>query len=330
MLSGLTAEGVREIVGDETCAALMLQLGTEHVASWPIVSPEGELIGAISLVLGDSGRSFSQEDLELAQALGARAGLHITNARLYAERTRIARALQASLLPRALPEIEGVELASVFLPAGQEVRVGGDFLDVFASGEQAWGAIIGDVAGKGAEAAAVTGIARTALRTAALLDPSPHANLAVLNQLLIADSATSRYLTAVSARLVRDGDKLRVTVASGGHPTPLVLRANGTVEQIVGAQGPLLGVFPGAGYVETDVTLVPGELMLLYTDGVTETRTGDQAVNERRLRATLEDCSGRVSEEVAGAVRAFALALHEGEARDDIAALVIRACSQEV
>jgi serine phosphatase RsbU (regulator of sigma subunit)/PAS domain-containing protein len=329
LLTGLTPENLREIVGDETCARWMAQLGTEHVASWPILSPEGELIGAVSLVLGDSGRSFSHEDLELARALGSRAGLHITNARLYTEHSRIARALQASLLPRALPDIAGVELASVFLPAGQEVSVGGDFLDVFTSGEGAWGAIIGDVAGKGAEAAAVTGIARTALRTAALVDPSPRSNLAVLNELLLADPATARYLTAVSTRLVRDGDNLSITVASAGHPTPLVLRADGTVEQIVDAQGPLVGVFAGVRYIETEVTLVPGELMLLYTDGVTETRTGDQEFNDGKLRVTLGRCAGRRAHEVADAVRAFALALHEGEARDDIAALIIRSCQTE-
>lgn len=149
---------------------------------------------------------------------------------------------------RELPEIPGVELASAFLPAGDEAIVGGDFFDVFASADGMWTAILGEVSGRGAEAAAITAAARHTLRAAALVEPVPAANLALLNRVLTADLAGGAYCTVVHARLCPGPDGLSVRLANGGHLPPLVLRANGNVESLSGGHGPLVGMFADATF----------------------------------------------------------------------------------
>jgi len=303
---------------------LLERLGIRHFGTWPIPSPQGEVIGALSLILGDSGRRFSDDDLVLAQTLATRAGLHITNARLYTERSEIAQTLQASLLPRELPEVPGIEVASVFLPAGDQNMVGGDFFDVFESGDGVWTAILGDVSGKGAKAAAITAAARHTLRAAALVDPQPAANLALLNRVLAADLAVSEFCTIVDARLCPGRDALTVRLANGGHPAALVLRDSGSVEEVSAGRGPLVGILPDAKFEDTELELGPGELLLLYTDGVTEVRTSDIALGERELVSTLAAQRGRSAGDVAEAIKRGALGLQSGVARDDIAVLAIR------
>lgn len=132
----VTPEDLAAIAGDQDRLEMLRQLGVRHLGTWPVPGPNGQVLGALSLVLGDPGRRFTDGDLELAAALATRAGLHITNARLYTERSEIARILQAGLLPRALPDVPGVEVASAFVAAGVANLVGGDFLDVFADGDR--------------------------------------------------------------------------------------------------------------------------------------------------------------------------------------------------
>jgi PAS domain S-box-containing protein len=304
---------------------LLERLGIRHLGTWPIPSPDGNVaIGTLSLIMGDSGRRFAQEDLQLAQTVATRAGLHLTNARLHTERSEIARTLQDSLLPRELPVIPGVDLASAFLPAGDENVVGGDFFDVFANGDGVWTAILGDVSGKGAAAAAITAAARHTLRAAALIDPAPAANLALLNRVLVADRRPAEFCTVVQARVCPGADGLTVRLANGGHPPALILRADGSVEPVEAGRGPLVGVVEDAAFRETDVELARDDLLLLYTDGVTEVRTSDLSLGPRQLIATLADQRGRAARDVVEAVTASALRLQQGTARDDIALLAIR------
>lgn len=328
VVTDVTAEQLALIAPASEYQELFGRLGIRHFASWPIRAPDGSIIGALSLVLGDSGRRFAPDDLQIARTVATRAGLHLANARLYSERTEIARTLQASLLPRELPAIPGADLAAAFLPAGDENIVGGDFYDVFHAGEGVWAAILGDVSGKGAQAAAITAAARHTLRAAAMIDPDPAANLTLLNRVLVADLAPSQFCTAVYARLCPSDDGIVVRLANGGHPPALVLRADGTVEPVAGGTGPLIGILVDAEFAETEVRLAPGELLLLHTDGVTEVADGGILLGERELRATLAARRGEPAAAVVEAVTAAALRLQRGTPRDDIAVLAIRAGGQ--
>lgn len=303
---------------------LLTRLGTRQFGSWPIPSPDGAVIGALSFVLGDSGRRFSAEDLQTANTLATRAGLHLSNARLYSERSEIAATLQAGLLPRQLPNIPEIDIASAFVAAGRENIVGGDFFDVFQSADGVWTAILGDVSGKGAKAATITAAARHTLRAAALIDPDPTKNLELLNRILISDTEVGEFCTVVYARLCPAGETLTANIAHAGHPPSLVLRHSGSVEVLRGGRGPLVGIDPEAQFTAIETKLRPGDLLLLYTDGVTEARPSDVAFGERELMTTLAAYRARPAHDVAEAVKSRALKLQGGNPRDDIAILAIR------
>ena len=309
--------------GEPDGRRLVARLGARHAVVVPLKTPRG-VIGAMAFVLGDSGRRFADEDVQLVRSLTARAALHIENARLYTERSTIAHALQMSLLPRALPSIPGAELAARYLPAGEQNVVGGDFYDVFRSGDDVWTAVVGDVSGKGAPAAALTALVRYTLHAAARLGQGPAADLALLDEELREDGP-GHFCTLVNARICPAGGGFDVRLANAGHPSPLVLRADGTLELADGARGPLVGVLADAQFGEASMHLGPGDLLLLYTDGVTEVRTTDLDLGERELRATLGAEAGASAEEVVAAVARRAVELQRGAQRDDIALLAVKA-----
>ena len=226
------------------------------------------VFGVISFVSAESGRRFTDSDLRLAEDLALRAGTAVENARLYRARTKIAQTLQASLLPPLLPEVPGVEAGALYRPVGEEHEVGGDFYDLFATTEDHWFAVIGDVCGKGAEAAAVTALARYTIHAAAAQSGSPAAILRWVNQAMLREGS-SRFCTIAIAHLDRSVPATRLTVAVGGHPAPIVLRADGSVET-AGAGGTLIGLVDDPSLTETTTELAPGDAVLLYTDGVTE------------------------------------------------------------
>jgi serine phosphatase RsbU (regulator of sigma subunit) len=323
LVEDLPREAMHAAAQDAEHLRLLETLDVRHVAIAPLTTPSG-VIGALTFGLGQSGRRIAPEDLELITSLAARAALHIQNARLYAERSHIAQVLQASLRPRALPPISGAEVAARFMPAGEQTEVGGDFYDVFRSGDGIWTAIVGDVAGKGPEAAAVTALARHTLRTASLLADDPGANVALLNRAL-GDPGEPRFCTVIFARLCPGKHGLDCRLANGGHPAPLILRAGGRVEALDAGRGPLVGAFADSRYEEATITLGPGELILMYTDGVTEVRQHDAEFGERQLAATLAGRVGCSAEEVVEGVLRRALELQAGQPRDDIALLAIRA-----
>jgi PAS domain S-box-containing protein len=285
----------------------------------------GRTLGALSLVVAESPRRFGPDDVALAEALAALAARAAENARLYAERSHIARTLQRSLLPPHLPTVPGLDLAARYRAAGDH-EVGGDFYDVFPCEEGVWTAVIGDVSGKGADAAALTSLSRHALRTAALREPEPVANLRLLNEALLHSDPRGRFLTAIYARLLPSDDGALVRLASGGHPPPLLLRAGGGLERVPLA-GTLIGAFPDPTFAERSLRLRPGDVMVLHTDGVTELRGVDPEVGERRLADTLVRLRGASAGEVAEAVVASAVGFQGGEPRDDIAVLVLRAAA---
>src|SRR3954452_13517092 len=211
------------------------------------MTTRGRTLGALTWVNGKSGRRFDEQDVELAQELARRCATAIDNARLYSDRAYIARTLQQSLLPIELPDIPGIETAARFRPTGEGNEVGGDFYDLFQTGSRGWTVVMGDVCGKGPDAAAVTALARYTLRAAALGERLPSRSLGLLNEALLRQRTDRRFCTVAYASLEPLAEGARVGFASGGHPLPLVLRANGTVEA-VGAPGTLLGVVPDPSF----------------------------------------------------------------------------------
>ncbi len=265
-------------------------------------------------------RAPDDDDLVLCEDLGRRAALALDSARLYAERDHIARTLQQSLLPRELPRIPGVELAARYLAAGDGNEVGGDFYDCFATGRGDWALVIGDVCGKGAEAAAVTALARYTLRAASHHTRRPRAVLNQLNEALLRDRLDYRFCTVLYASLTPREDRVTVCVAVAGHPLPLVLRASGDVET-VGSPGSLLGIVDVPELTEEQIELAPGDALILYTDGVTE---ADRLAGPERLTRFLATRAGDGARALAEAVERDALAAHGGPARDDVAVVVVR------
>ena len=282
----------------------------------------GRIIGALAFLALESERRYTAEDLALAEELGRRAALALDNARLYERQSEVASALQASLLPSRLPEVPGVELAARFRPAGDGSVVGGDFYDVIAAAD-GFDVVVGDVTGKGARAAALTGLARHTLRTAARYETAPSGVLGVLNDALIDERVSAgRYCTVALARVrVRPEGGLRATICVGGHPLPIVLRADGHAEP-VGRPGSILGWISDPTLRDVDVDIEPGESLVLYTDGVSEARTPDGMLGDERLAAVLESTAGMPAGAVAS--RLERAALQFGNPRDDVAIVVVR------
>jgi serine phosphatase RsbU (regulator of sigma subunit)/PAS domain-containing protein len=230
----------------------------------------GRVIGTLTLTA--RGREFDSADVLVAEDFGLRAGAAMENARLYRAASLIARTLQTSLLPPVLPDIAGAALAAAFHPAGQGLEVGGDFYDVFTTGEGQWYLVMGDVAGKGAAAAAVTALARYTLRTAAARRRSPAAILRWVGEAMLDRDATGgRFCTIACAHVDFSRSPARLTVCCGGHPLPALRRADGTVEP-VGVPGTLLGLIADPELQDRSTELRAGDTLVLYTDGLTEAR----------------------------------------------------------
>jgi PAS domain S-box-containing protein len=315
-------ELLRSAVPDDEQYRLVKGIGMRSAMIVPMVARGGS-VGALSFVSGPSGRRFDQRDLALAEELARRCATAIDNARLFSERAYIARTLQQSLLPAELPDIPGIEAAARFRPTGEGNEVGGDFYDLFESGGRGWTVVMGDVCGKGPDAAAVTALARYTLRAAAMRERLPSRSLRLLNEALLRQRDDRRFCTVAYAYLEAHDGGVRVGVASGGHPLPMLLRAGGTVEA-VGQPGTLLGVLPDPNLEDRSLALSPGDALIFYTDGVIEGRGADPLLDEEGLRRLLAGCAGAGADAIAAEVEKAAFASHKGPARDDIAVLVLR------
>jgi PAS domain S-box-containing protein len=314
--------------GESNLADVTLDAGSpDHVASVavvPLVFPGDQARGAITLVSAGQGRRLSLADLALMEEIGRRAGVAIANARVHAARSHIATTLQRSLLPPRLPDVPGLTIAARFRAAGVSAEVGGDFYDLFPA-INGWMVAIGDVTGKGPVAAAITSLARYTLRTAALYERRPEAALERLNDVLVADAERRRLCTAVCAHLARRADSIRVRLVCAGHPPPYVLRA-GAGASPAGRPGTLLGAFEDVVWEPAELDLHPGDTLVLYTDGVTDTtRGGGERFGQDRLAALLDTCAGLAPEDIARRIDTALLAFQEGSQRDDVAVLVLRA-----
>ena len=296
--------------------------GLSAAIAVPLVA-RGDRFGVMSLGLEAPKPPFSQAQLTLAVDLAQRAALAVDGARRFGERSYVAAKLQDTLLPRALPDIPGVELGVRYVAAGSGVDVGGDFYDVFATGDNAWGLVVGDVIGKGVEAAAVTGVARYTLRALALHDRRPSALLDGLNRALLQEETEERYLTACYVRLEPLPDGHEVVIGLAGHPEPIVLRADGRVET-VGRPGTLLGAFEHVRLEDEHVRLERGDALVLFTDGVTERHRDDDFFGADGLVALLSGLAGATADEIAGAVEQAVVDYDDTASRDDLAVLVAR------
>jgi PAS domain S-box-containing protein len=315
-------ELLRSATQDQEQYRLIQQIGMRSAMIVPLVT-RGQSVGALTFVSGPSGRRFDQQDLTLAEELARRCATAIDNARLFTERAYIARTLQQSLLPAELPEIPGIEAAARFRPIGEGNEVGGDFYDLFESGNHGWTVVMGDVCGKGPDAAAVTALARYTLRAAAMRERLPSRSLRLLNEALLRQRDDRLFCTVAYAYLEAHDGGVRVGVSSGGHPLPMLLHSDGTVEA-VGAPGTLLGVLPDPNLEDRSLTLSPGDALVFYTDGVVEGRSAEVPFDEDKLRELLASCAGAGADAIAARVEDAAFAAQEGNPRDDIAVLVLR------
>lgn len=285
----------------------------------------GSVLGALTLWIIRPAKAFDETARRTARRLADRAALALDNARLHEQQSHIASVLQHSLLPRSLPEIGGFEASSRFLPAGEAYEVGGDFYDVFRSGSGAWTAVIGDVCGKGPEAASLTALARYTIRTASSPDSAPSQVLRTLHDSISSEQADMRFCTAALARIEAPSNgrgSARLTVALGGHPLPLILRKNGRVDA-VGEPGTLLGVLPAPMIEDVEATLALGDALILYTDGMLD--VGDRSTSDdpEWLARELAKSAGKGADEIAEELSQAAIQRHGGEPRDDIAVLVL-------
>jgi serine phosphatase RsbU (regulator of sigma subunit) len=245
---------------------------------------------------------------------------------LLQERTRIAATLQSSLRPSRLPDIPGCELAAHYEAAGGLNEIGGDFYDVFRLGPGQWGLVLGDVSGKGVNAAATTSLVRYTLRTLALEEPGPTRVLTKLNDALMREGIPEQFCTAIYAvcRVGESGVHLRLCLA--GHHPALLRRADGRVVP-VGRVGSALGLFPSPVLHEVSVHLRHGDLLCMFTDGLTEARNGPDLFGAERVAELLADNASTpqlLLDRLAETVRAY----QPGPLTDDVALLVVKAPAQ--
>lgn len=235
----------------------------------------------------------------------------------------LARTLQASLIPPAPPQIPGLDVAAVYRPSGSGEDVGGDFYDVFETAVDDWAVVIGDVCGKGVEAATVTVLARHTVRAAAIRARRPSAVLTTLNEALLRQE-TERFCTVAYARVRPDpGGAVRLSIGVGGHPLPLRAGADGPAEPL-GRPGTLLGILDTADVHDDTAQLRPGDVVVFSTDGVTEARRDGEFFGDDRLAALVEKHRGETASGVAEHILGEVMTFQRGVARDDIALVVLK------
>jgi PAS domain S-box-containing protein len=289
--------------------------------SAPLVARDGVDLGFIE-VAGKRDGEFTGSDELALEDLARIASLAIENARLEERERHIARTLQDSLLPRTLPEIPGMQAEARYLAGGEGTVVGGDLYDLFAV-EDEWALVVGDVCGKGAEAAALTSMVRYTLRAESLHHASPCEVLGLLNDAILRQLDDGRFCTALHGRVTVAPGSARLALASAGHPQPLVLRADGSVETVP-CSGPLLGIVPAVVHPDVIVRLGPGDALVCFTDGVTEGRGPKGMYGDERLADLLAGAVGEDAAGIADRIVEDVLEFQGGRTQDDLALLVLR------
>lgn len=284
--------------------------------------------GALVLLRRSGTATFTEEEEAFARLFAARSGAAMSAARLYAEQHAITEILMRELLPPALHRISGVDFAGGYRPSADHERIGGDFYDVHPAtveGEPSLVAL-GDVCGKGLEAAVLTGKIRNTLHALLPLADDHQRMLGLLNTALL-NSHNTRFATLVLASAIRRGDSVDLKLTSAGHPHPLIVREDGTVTD-ADTRGTLVGAMPEVFAHSASVTLAPGEACVLYTDGITEARggpMGEAMFGEARLKRALAGCAGMPAEGIVEHVQMLAAQWLGNRRHDDMAVVVISA-----
>ncbi|MEU3452564.1 SpoIIE family protein phosphatase [Micromonospora sp. NPDC006766] len=287
----------------------------------PLIA-RGQRLGTLA-VGRHQGHRHDPDEVSVLEDVARRAALAIENARIHAERRRVAQALQQSLLPPVLPVVEGIGFAAEYVPTGGDAEVGGDFYDVVPLPDGGWLVVIGDVSGKGVQAATVTGLVRDVIRVLAG-DGKPLPEMLVrLNETLV-ERGSGRYCTlALAAVAPGDGGQLDVSLHLAGHDRPVLLNGGGGAA-FVGTGGTALGLLDAIATPAAEISLDPGDALIFYTDGVTERRRGRDLFGTERLRASAAPLAGYSADVVAARMRATAIGFSAEAPRDDIAILVLR------
>jgi serine phosphatase RsbU (regulator of sigma subunit) len=272
----------------------------------------------MTLVMSESQRTFGWGDLEFAEQLAARAAMAVENAVLYRVRAHIAETLQRSLLPERVPAIPGWDVATLYRPAGaeREIEVGGDFYD-FVELDDGWLVIIGDVTGKGLQAAALTSLVRHCARFMCRIDPRPSAVLGAIDEALVEHGEMS-LCTALCVRVRAD----EIVFCAAGHPMPLVVGPGGELRE-TGRPGRLLGMPGSVSWQDQRLEIAERETLLIYTDGVTDTRGDGGRFGEERLHDLLRARAGSSPTVLLSALDGALAAFRLGPQADDTAAVAL-------
>ncbi|MGH8868243.1 MAG: GAF domain-containing protein [Actinomycetes bacterium] len=317
----LSAQAVERLsAGDDFCGPGTDSPPVRGLLAVPLDTPDGSTVGMLWLSDRYTGE-FGEDDEAVLVQLGEIASAAVHKTRLYAERSQVADALQRPLQLTPLPSIPSVEVAACYEPYGEMLSVGGDFYDVFRIPSGRWVTILGDVCGKGPEAAALTGLARQTLWAGAQHSDDPAEILALLNEAILR-TGSDRFCTAAAVVMETGTDGVHLRFASAGHPPPLVLSADGTVRPVDG-EGMLLGMFPEIGVRSTRLTLRPGEAFVLYSDGLTE-GGGAATFDGTDLHHAVSGMAGWHAPEIVEGLLA-GVRQRRVHQRDDLALLVLRA-----
>jgi serine phosphatase RsbU (regulator of sigma subunit)/PAS domain-containing protein len=311
--------GLLGVTADES--PLLMLLGATSLLSVPITDGVTSY-GALTLARTPGEGRFEIADLGLAEQLGQHLGVAIRVDRMFRHRSAVAEALQGSLLPATLPDVPGLDLFAAYQPASEGMEVSGDFYDVFPV-TGGWAITVGDVCGKGQEAAAMTAAARHAIRVLARWNPDPADVLAKVNEVMLADDYEDRFVTAKLAYLRWEGARLRVTLASAGHPGPALVHPDGRVDVPSGGGLPL-GLFPDADPQTEELELGEDDLLFFYSDGLTDARSPDMRYFEDSLADELAGLAGRSAAETARMMQGLVSSFSQDELRDDLTILVAR------
>jgi serine phosphatase RsbU (regulator of sigma subunit) len=321
-LTSTGPDGVLERLTEALSATGSIVLGPPVEGFAVPLIARGQQLGTLALGRHADHR-HDVDEMAVVEDVARRAALALDNARIHWERRRVAHALQQSLLPPTLPDISGVDLGAEYVPTGDEVEVGGDFYDVVPMPDGRWLVVVGDVSGKGVQAASVTGHVRDVIRVLVADGRSLSSLLATLNSTLT-ERGGGRYCTLALAAIGRSMDgALDVSLHLAGHDRPVLVGADGRAS-FVGEGGTALGLLESVTSPAASVPLNPGDTLVFYTDGVTERRRRGELFGVERLRAAAAPLAGYPAGVMAARLKSVTLGFSAEPPRDDIAILVLR------